>query len=187
MTMLSLSFLDGPQLILLSLLALPALILLATTFPTFLTRRRASSPSSASQSVKTALDAKAQDEPKSIMQPENSDLLPPRDDPFTLGQLKEFDGSDPEKPIYVSIKGTIFDVTAKKAMYGPGGSYAIFAGKDGSKGLGMSSLKNEDAIPDYSTLPESEMKVLNDWHAFFSKRYNIVGRVTDLPPTVANL
>ena len=62
----------------------------------------------------------------------------------------------------------MFDVTTKKDMYGPGKSYNIFAGKDGSKGLGMSSLKVEDAIPDYSDLPEGEMQTLNDWHSFFS-------------------
>lgn len=91
-------------------------------------------------------------------------------------------------------------------MYGPGKSYNIFAGKDGSKGLGKSSLKPEDAVPDYSDLPETEMKVLNDWHTFFTyalspsicvcgvdrmnqcrKRYSIVGKVTDLPAAVANL
>lgn len=64
--------------------------------------------------------------------------------------------------------GTIFDVTRKRDTYGPGGSYNIFAGKDGSKGLGKSSLKEEDAVPDYSDLPENELKVLNDWHGFFS-------------------
>lgn len=66
------------------------------------------------------------------------------------------------------IQGTIFDVTHKRDVYGPGGSYHIFAGKDGSKGLGMSSLKPEDAVPDYSGLDEKDSKVLDDWHAFFS-------------------
>ncbi|KAF9257217.1 cytochrome b5 [Marasmius fiardii PR-910] len=120
------------------------------------------------------------------MQPPRTDLAPPKDDPFTQEQLKEFDGSDPAKPIYVSIKGTVFDVTQKKDVYGAGKSYNIFAGKDGSRGLGMSSLKPEDAVPDFSVLDEKDMKTLNDWHEFFKKRYNIVGRVTDLPPAVAD-
>jgi len=64
--------------------------------------------------------------------------------------------------------GTVFDVSHKHEVYGPGKSYNIFAGKDGSKGLGMSSLKPENAVPDYSDLSESDMKVLNDWHSFFS-------------------
>lgn len=63
--------------------------------------------------------------------------------------------------------GTIFDVTRKSDVYGPGKSYNIFAGKDGSKGLGKSSLNPEDAVPDYSDLPENERKVLDDWFSFF--------------------
>ncbi|KAK7002182.1 putative steroid-binding protein 3 [Favolaschia claudopus] len=121
---------------------------------------------------------------KSIMQAPRDDLAPPKDDPFTLAQLKEFDGSNPSKPIYVSIKGTVFDVSAKADVYGSGKSYNIFAGKDGSKGLGMSSLKEADAVPDYSELSDADRKVLDDWHGFFSKRYNVVGRVVDLPAVV---
>lgn len=44
----------------------------------------------------------------------------------------------------------------------------MFAGKDGSRGLGLSSLKPEDAVADYSTLDEKSMKVLEDWYSFFS-------------------
>ncbi|KAJ8597441.1 progesterone binding protein [Rhizopogon salebrosus TDB-379] len=120
------------------------------------------------------------------MQAPRDDLAPPKDDPFTLDQLKKFDGSDLSKPIYVSIKGIVFDVTRKRDVYGPGKGYNIFAGKDGSKGLGKSSLSLEDAVPDYSDLPENERKVLDDWFSFFQKRYNIVGRVTDMPVSVAS-
>lgn len=53
----------------------------------------------------------------------------------------------------------------------------IFAGKDASRGLGKSSLKPEDAVADWSTLTDEEKGVLNDWYTYFSKRYNIVGKV----------
>lgn len=83
-------------------------------------------------------------------------------------------------------------------MYGPGGGYSVrlhqfvyvssltsltkvFAGKDASRGLGKSSLKPEDAVSDYSTLDTDEMKVLDDWFTYFSKRYNIVGKVSSQP------
>jgi len=66
------------------------------------------------------------------------------------------------------IPGDVFDVTRKRDVYGKGCSYNLFAGKDGSRGLGMSSLKPEDAVPDYTNLPVNEMKVLDDWHSFFS-------------------
>ncbi|KAF8675141.1 Cytochrome b5 [Rhizoctonia solani] len=80
-----------------------------------------------------------------------------------------------------------YTLLSKRDVYGPGGSYSVFAGKDGSKGLGLSSLKAEDAVPDWSTLEGKERGVLNDWHAFFSKRYNVVGKVSDLPANVAPL
>ncbi|KAG6855736.1 hypothetical protein H0H87_011406 [Tephrocybe sp. NHM501043] len=105
---------------------------------------------------------------KSIMQAAREDLAPPKDDPYTTEELKKYDGTTPELPIYVAIKGTIFDVTHKADVYGPGRSYAIFAGKDGSKGLGMSSLKPEHAVADYSGLDEKDRQVLDDWHGFFS-------------------
>ena len=51
----------------------------------------------------------------------------------------------------------------------PGKGYSVFAGKDASRGLGMSSLKPEDAVSDYSTLNEAQMKVLNDWVCMLMK------------------
>lgn len=42
---------------------------------------------------------------QTIMSPPTEDLPPPKSDPFTLEQLKRFDGTDESLPIYVSIKG----------------------------------------------------------------------------------
>ncbi|KAF9078534.1 cytochrome b5-like heme/steroid binding domain-containing protein, partial [Rhodocollybia butyracea] len=158
-----------------ALLAAPPLLYL------FYKKFTSSSPSSTAASVNSS--AATSEKPKSIMQPARTDLSPPKDDPITMAELKEFDGRE-GKPIYVAIKGTVFDVTHKSDVYGAGKSYNIFAGKDGSKGLGMSSLKPEHAIADYSDLDEKDMKTLNDWHTFFLKRYNVVGRVSDLPESV---
>ncbi|KAF7327118.1 Cytochrome B5 [Mycena kentingensis (nom. inval.)] len=126
-------------------------------------------------------DTDSDAKPKTIMQPAREDLAPPKDDPYTLEQLKEFSGADPSKPIYLSIKGTVFDVSRNTAVYGPEGSYAIFAGKDASMGLGMSSLKEEHARPEFDALDEKDRHTLDEWHGFFTKRYNIVGKVIDHP------
>lgn len=53
-------------------------------------------------------------------------------------------------------------------MYGAGKSYNLFAGKDASRGLGMSSLEPQNAVADYSVLDEKDMKVLDDWYSFFT-------------------
>jgi membrane-associated progesterone receptor component len=47
------------------------------------------------------------DPPKTIMQAPQVNLPPPKNDPFTVDQLKKYDGSDPNVPIYVAIKGEI--------------------------------------------------------------------------------
>jgi len=106
-------------------------------------------------------------------------LAEPKEDAISIEHLKKCDGSNPDYPILVAIKGTVFDVSHKTDTYGPGGGYHVFAGKDASCGLGKSSLKAEDAHSDYSQLNETETKTLNDWFTFFSKRYNIVGKVTE--------
>ncbi|KAJ4489964.1 cytochrome b5 [Lentinula aciculospora] len=158
-----------------------ALLLVPIVFILF---RKISSVPSSSMPSDSSSPSDTEQEPKSIMQPARTDLLPPKDDSFTLEELKQYDGSVEGELIYVSIKGTVFDVSHRRDVYGAGKSYNIFAGNDGSKGLGMSSLKLEHAVPDYSTLDEKDMKTLNDWHAFFLVRYNVVGRVSDLPDAV---
>ncbi|RPB27911.1 putative progesterone binding protein [Terfezia boudieri ATCC MYA-4762] len=104
-------------------------------------------------------------------------LDPPKDDPITVEELAKADGSNPTTPIYIAIKGTVFDVSRNRASYGPGGAYHVFAGKDASRGLAKSSVKPEDAVAEWIDLDEKEKGVLNDWYTFFSKRYNIIGKV----------
>ncbi|GAA5838778.1 hypothetical protein JCM5353_000187 [Sporobolomyces roseus] len=111
--------------------------------------------------------------------PDESQLDPPKDTPFTREELKKYDGKDEGTPIYVGIKGKIYDVSKKRDMYGPGCGYHVFTGKDASKALGKSSLKPEDADSDYSSLTDEEKGVLDDWEKYFAKRYNIVGKVVD--------
>ncbi|EXJ94917.1 hypothetical protein A1O1_00035 [Capronia coronata CBS 617.96] len=52
---------------------------------------------------------------------------------LTPEQLALYNGTDPKKPIYLAINGTIFDVSAGRHTYGPGGSYEVFAGRDASR------------------------------------------------------
>ncbi|KAL6012209.1 Bifunctional protein GlmU [Asimina triloba] len=99
---------------------------------------------------------------------------------FTLEQLKQFDGSDESKPIYVGVKGRVFDVSAGKSFYGPGGPYCIFAGKEASRALAKMSKNEEDVCASLESLTEKEMGVLNDWERKFEAKYPVVGRVTPL-------
>lgn len=54
---------------------------------------------------------------------------------MTLEDLAQYDGGDPEKPVYLAIDGNVYDVSAGRHIYGPGGSYHYFAGVDASRGF----------------------------------------------------
>lgn len=95
----------------------------------------------------------------------------------TTQQLSQYNGTDPSKPIYVAVKGRIFDVTNGKSFYGPGGPYALFAGKDASRALAKMSKNDEDVSPSLDGLSEKEIGVLEDWEKKFEAKYPVVGRV----------
>ena len=42
---------------------------------------------------------------------------------ITLQELSKYDGRDPFRPIYLSVKGHVFDVTSGRDFYGPGELY----------------------------------------------------------------
>ncbi|KAL7778635.1 hypothetical protein CFE70_008136 [Pyrenophora teres f. teres 0-1] len=111
-------------------------------------------------------------------------LNPPKDDVIDRAYLAKCDGRSYAGAVKLTVtQGDVFDVSGKET-YAPGKGYHVFAGKEPNRALGLSSLKPEDCISDYSELNDKEKQVLNDWHTFFSKRYNIVGR---LQPEGANL
>ncbi|CAK7353982.1 unnamed protein product [Dovyalis caffra] len=95
---------------------------------------------------------------------------------FTADQLLQYNGTDPSKPIYVAVKGRVFDVTTGKSFYGPGGSYAMFAGKDSSRALAKMSKNDEDISSSLHGLTEKEIGVLDDWEKKFEAKYPVVGR-----------
>ncbi len=86
-------YLNESQIFLLIILAVPVLYYL------YLAPSRSPKTTTASNEKKNG-----DDQPQTVMQPENPELAPPLDDPFTVEQLKEFDGSHESKPIYVAIK-----------------------------------------------------------------------------------
>lgn len=72
---------------------------------------------------------------------------------LTPEELLAFDGTDPEKPIYLAINHTIFDVSSNPRIYGPGGSYNVFAGHDASRGF-VTGCFLADRTPDMRGVEE---------------------------------
>jgi len=78
----------------------------------------------------------------------NTDVHPQQGPVYlTDAELAAYDGSDTSKPIYLALNGTIYDVTAGRRVYGPGGSYHVFAGKDAARGF-ITGCFEEDSTPD---------------------------------------
>ncbi|XP_072984200.1 membrane steroid-binding protein 1-like [Typha latifolia] len=110
--------------------------------------------------------------------------LPP---PIQLGEiteeeLKAYDGSDPEKPLLMAVKGQIYDVTQSRMFYGPDGPYGLFAGKDASRALAKMSFEQKDLTGDISGLGPFELDALQDWEYKFMSKYVKVGTIKKAVP-----
>ncbi|TKY45158.1 Membrane steroid-binding protein 1 [Spatholobus suberectus] len=82
----------------------------------------------------------------------------------------------------MAIKGQIYDVTQSRAFYGPGGPYALFAGKDASRALAKMSFEEKDLSGDISGLGPFELEALQDWEYKFTGKYVTVGTVKKTVP-----
>ncbi|KAF7559205.1 hypothetical protein G7046_g4950 [Stylonectria norvegica] len=72
---------------------------------------------------------------------------PPPATYMSLAELAVYDGSDPEKPVYLAINGTIYDVSNGRHIYGPEGSYHWFAGCDAARSY-VTGCFSEDRTAD---------------------------------------
>ncbi|MQK21486.1 cytochrome b5 domain-containing protein [Escherichia coli] len=116
-------------------------------------------------------------------EPEMQPLKPPVQlGEITEEELKAYDGSDTEKPLLMAIKGQIYDVSQSRMFYGPGGPYALFAGKDASRALAKMSFEEKDLTGDISGLGPFELDALQDWEYKFMSKYVKVGTVKKTVP-----
>lgn len=62
---------------------------------------------------------------------------------LTPDELLRYDGTDAELPVYIGLNGTIYDVSKGRHIYGPGGSYSVFAGVDASRAFVTGCFKDD--------------------------------------------
>ncbi|KAI3783982.1 hypothetical protein L1987_43073 [Smallanthus sonchifolius] len=71
------------------------------------------------------------------------------------------------RPTFVAVEDRMF--------YGPGGPYALFAGKDASRALAKMSFEEKDLNGDLTGLGVFELEALQDWEYKFMSKYVQVG------------
>jgi membrane-associated progesterone receptor component len=105
---------------------------------------------------------------------------------FTMKQLRHFDGKNDEnmdelKPVYLSLGGTVFDVSKGRDFYGPGGPYEQFAGRECGVALATMSFDEEllDDLAGCETLGVGDKGELENWQEKFEhyRCYPIKGRL----------
>lgn len=87
-------------------------------------------------------------------------------------------------PVYLAVRGRIFDVSSGRNFYGPGGPYANFAGRDASRGLAFGSFDEDmltkdlegplDPLDDFEA---DHWDSLKGWEERFSEKYLVVGKL----------
>ena len=87
-------------------------------------------------------------------------------------------------PVYLAVRGQVFDVSAGRNFYGPGGPYENFAGRDASRGLACGSFDEDmltkdlhGPLDDLKGLGDDEMGALADWESRFTEKYMVVGKL----------
>jgi len=109
---------------------------------------------------------------------ENDAWDPPRN--FTITQLRKFNGVG-DSPLYLSVNGTVFDVSQAKDFYGPGGPYECFAGRECGAALAKMSFDETylDDLDVCKTLNHGEKCELENWIEKFRdyRCYPVVGKL----------
>merc|ERR1712032_718463 len=96
---------------------------------------------------------------------------------LTLAELHGYTGEDDGR-ILMSIKSELLDVSAGREIYGPGGGYSLFAGRDVTRCLGTMSLESEN-LDDLRWRPNSagEEETVKQWLDKLKDKYPVAGRL----------
>ncbi|XP_077476390.1 neudesin [Stigmatopora argus] len=95
---------------------------------------------------------------------------------FTEEELRRYDGNRECEPIYMAIKGVVFDVSTGKEFYSKDAPYNALVGKDSTRAVAKMSLLAEDMTSDISGLTEEQLRSLDAvFEDTYKAKYPIVG------------
>jgi membrane-associated progesterone receptor component len=145
-----------------------------------------------------ARNRRMQHNPNAVALSSALDILLKRDDPlagvdftedegasevvFTAQELEEFGNGLYGNPIYISIFGRVYDVTAGERYYGEDATYGMFAGKDVTRALCTGCKQPECLVRSTEGLSDKEIDEGKRWLSFFQlhDKYPFVGQLERL-------
>merc|ERR1719464_616649 len=100
---------------------------------------------------------------------------------LTLEELHGFTGKDNGRILF-SLSKELLDVTAGRELYGPGGSYSLFAGRDVTRCLATMSLEPE-ALDDLRWEPAcaEDESAVKQWREKLKAKYPVAGTLRATP------
>ena len=107
---------------------------------------------------------------------------PPDAAGVTAAELAAADGAD-GAPLWLAIRGRVYDVTAGAAFYGPGKSYHAFVGVDASRAFALGCVEPECVSDDLAGLSAAELRELDRWTELYEThdKYTLVGALVADP------
>lgn len=96
---------------------------------------------------------------------------------FTTELLSEYDGRDAGKGVYLSFLGIVYNVTRGVKHYGPGGTYAVFAGRDATRAFVTGNFELEQLQDDVTDLETAAFSGIKEWAQFYEREYGAIGRL----------
>lgn len=95
---------------------------------------------------------------------------------FTPRTLLKYNGQN-NGPVYLAVRGKVYDVSGGRNFYGPGGPYENFAGRDATRGLACQSFDEEmltkdldGPLDDCQDLAPDQVENLNGWIERFDEK-----------------
>jgi predicted heme/steroid binding protein len=102
---------------------------------------------------------------------------------LTVEQLASMNGAQDSTPLYIAIKGRVYDVSAARDMYGVGKPYHVFVGKDATRAFATGCMEEHCMVSSMDGLNEQELKEVDRWVELYQNhdKYTFVGRLIEDP------
>ena len=102
---------------------------------------------------------------------------------MTLAELAEMDGRTENTPIYISVKGQIFDISEGRAMYGPGKGYHSLVAKESASAFAFGCFQDECFKTSIDNLSAEQLVEVDRWIDLYRNhdKYKLVGRLISDP------